>query len=308
MKHPIPYSPRLKLREDIAGVFHNRVEHLAVALRRIQDEPEKLAQTRHGGLEYEYAAIGSYLYAFGYPLIVVCKALACATLASQRVFELRGTEEQFFVLDVTLRQSGSAEVKSRHPPGTKDFSVTNSARNLIVTTIGLSAGRLDLAREISLKAWDPPDADYLSASYGDLCTRNDQRLAYALREYHAGKDAECLSYLQQVRALPRHIDVWAKVNMIRSIVERKEEPFIEAVNDYLSWFEKQAKKIDNEYDPQFFLATLPIGLSVLACHAGILAPGNLPQDNPRFSVDLLQLSLQNPVKEVNEFLTFQPHH
>lgn len=302
MKAAHPYTARLPLREGIRDIFCSRLAHLPDSLQLIRNEPDKLVQRRLNGLEHEFAAIANYLYAFGYPLPSVCQALASSALAARKVFQLRGTEAPFFVLDVTLKSNGTAEKKPRHPPGSKDFSVTNSANNLAATAISLCAGRFDLAKDISSMAWDPPNASYLSDARGSYCTRNDQRLAYALREYYIGNLDEARRLLTQVRTLPRHHEVRAKAAMIGGLIEREPERFLHGIEEYLPWFDKEPVKQDSECNPAFFLATLPLGLATLAVREGVVSPEQLPRDNPRFSCELVQLALQEPYGHLTELL------
>lgn len=300
MKADSIHRARTPLLPEVRGVFHNRLAHLPETIGLIKAEPNKLAQTRHRSLERDYAALGAYFYGLGYPRLLVCQAMAYCSLAARKVFQLYGTEEYLPVVDVTIKADASAERKPRYASGTKDFSLTNSAHNIRAVAISLCAGRFDLARDISSMAWDPPNASYLSDAPGSYCTRNDQRLAYALREYFAGKLDDALNLLRQVRALPNQRDVWTKANMIRALVECDADRFRDAVEQYLEWFEKQATKQDNCYDPKYFLSTMPLGLSVLAVHEAVITPEQLPPNNPRLSLELLRLALQDPCANVNE--------
>ncbi|NOX53662.1 MAG: hypothetical protein GXP27_04345, partial [Planctomycetes bacterium] len=150
---------------------------------------------------YESVAYGTYI--LGYPVRISFGALACAAKACLRVFELRGTLDAFphdvVTIDVRYPEGHPKHmvIEPSNPPGTKDFSTTNSRDNFKGVCMALMTGEFTLARQIAALAWDPPDAKYVFAN-SSTCTWNDQRLAYAMREFFAGNTDEALAFLAKV--------------------------------------------------------------------------------------------------------------
>jgi hypothetical protein len=77
-----------------------------------------------------------------------------------------------------------------------DPSLTNSRRALHAMELALAAGARDLAEALARLVWDPPDASYLGPT-SVVCTLEEQRLAYALRDLLLGETAS-----DALRALP----------------------------------------------------------------------------------------------------------
>jgi hypothetical protein len=66
-------------------------------------------------------------------------------------------------------------------PDSADLSLTNSRRGLHAMELALSCGASDVAGALAPLIWDPPGASYLGPD-SVVCTPEDQRLAYALRD------------------------------------------------------------------------------------------------------------------------------
>jgi hypothetical protein len=271
-------------------------------------EQDAKTQTRYSFLRGDYTSCCSFFYVLGFPLPLVQLCNAAASEAARLVFELRGTQPPFFVLDVTINKEfppgdprAIASAKPRHAPDAKDFSLTNSRDNLIGVATALCCGWTEQARAISAMAWDPPEARYIGDGPHASCSMNEQRLAYALREYFACNVEGTLDFLKKIRALPKQADIWGIAGMVRAIATRDTDLFVSSITDYLNWFEMHRKRKEHKTDPDFYLAKIPLGLSVLACQLCMTTPELLPQENPRFSIELLRLALEKPITQLDEF-------
>ena len=117
----------------VSGRLNHRLRSKAKILQELREEPDKLLQTRMSSLEGDCTLIGLDQYALGFPLDQVRQTFAEAAAALLKVFELRRTSDAFPVvvmtLDPTKPEDDPASVideRPLHPPGTKDYSLTNS--------------------------------------------------------------------------------------------------------------------------------------------------------------------------------------
>jgi hypothetical protein len=277
------------------------------------DEPGKLEQIRQSLLAREYEDVGLESYFLGYPLPEVRDAFACAAAADLRVAELRGTEDRFPVVLVTFDPSfppgdpRRAVQKPAHPPGSKDYSLGNSQRNFEAVTWALTAGEYGLARQIASLARDPPKASYLGLS-SEVCTPNDQRIAYAVKHVFAGQAELARAELDRVRPNKRetssrdNLDV---ARMVRALAGDDGDLFLDGLRDLLAWHESRALRKQNNNSPGFFLCLPALGLSALALHRNLIARDQLPDGNPFFPLDLLDLALSHWREDVAvEFRVF----
>lgn len=222
-----------------------------------------------------------------------------AAFAAVKVFELRGTANIFPVYEVTLdierpwnNPQSLAELKPVRPLDTKDFSVTNSRENLRYVCNALAAGEFAQAATLSSLAWDPPDADYVFAGGKyEICTPNDQRLAYAMKAYFAGELDGAEQLLRRVRALPKDAPIVGRVAMIRALCQSDADLFLSGLEEYLAWHDRQAKRKDNDWRTEFYLSLPGVGLCAFAVKRGVVVRDQLPSDNVFLPLGLIDLAL-----------------
>lgn len=262
-------------------------------LAKICAEPEKLPQTRHSSLASEYGGVAFLSYALGYPLEDVRSALADHARTLAKVFELRGHEDAFpaYVLtyDPAKQPSDpdSHTLAPMHPPGTKDYSLTNSRKGFLGVCAALTGGEDEVASRLASLIWDPPDASYIGRR-SETCTPNDQRLAYALRELFAGNDDGVLTELKGVRAGMKESYDTDQATMIRSLITRDAAAFRNAIDSYLDWHRRRAVDKRNIDAVDFYLCVRGLGLCRLALQRGVCVMDDFTPDSVFLPLELIQ--------------------
>jgi len=267
-------------------VLESRLRSILETEDLIRSEPGKREQIRSVSLAREYQSAAMSAYALGYPLGDVRHYLSRAVAVYSRVFELRGTESPFPVLLVELdRNGGPASTRSKYREGEKDFSVTNSRKSFHAACLGWISGESDLAKTLALSAWDPPGASYVGP--GSSCTRNDQRLAYALRDALNGDEKSALALLAGVGPQRgEHTNVLAEAKMLRGIISFDPRVFLEGVAEMLAWHPTMATRESLKTNTDFFICVPALGLSALAVSRNLVRTRDLPKDDMFFPLEL----------------------
>jgi hypothetical protein len=265
---------------------------IAKSRQRIEDDPTRLVQTRQSGLAGMWESVGLFYYALGYSLADVCLAFCRSAEANQKVFELRGTDPPFPVTVVEIEPRGPGQSTGRivretplHPPGTIDYSLTNSRYGLRATYVALVAHDFNRAQTISSLLWDPPDASYLAVN-SVVCTPTDMHLAYAFRELLGGNGQAALGFLDKVAPGGRkHAEIRAQAKMIRALVALDSGVFLHALTELLEWHQQIAD--ENRASPRYYLCIPGLALTILALKNQLLVPDQLPGGNPFFPRELV---------------------
>lgn len=263
-------------------------------------EKERLKQFQRPQTSYALAYtdnlfIGGYYYALGLPLETVRSYLVEATRCMERVFKLRGTQSPFPVIVVTLDPTSPPNApreldrRPLHPPDAKDYSLTNSAVALQGLYLALIVGDLERGRHIAEMTWDPPDADYIGPD-SEVCTPDQQHLAYAVKYAILGSDRAALTELGLINPRTATVDIRHQATMVRAIVAGQSEVFLHGLADLLAWHQQAALQKWNRIDPTFFLSLAGLGLCALAFQRGVIQRESLPSDNVYLPLDLLQVS------------------
>jgi hypothetical protein len=280
----------VEAREEL---LRSRQASVPARLAEIRAEPEKLPQTRYSLLASTYRYIALYLYALGYPLQDVREALTHAAQAWLKVFELRGQEEAFpaYVLtyDPTKEPTdpGSHQIAPLHPPGTMDYSSTNSQKGYLAVCAAQIGGDDELAGRLAALIWDPPDADYIGRR-SEVCTPNDQRLAYALRELFAGNNDGVRAELQGIRAGLKESYDTDQATMIRALVTGDTYGFRDALDSYLDWHRRRALDKRNIDRVDFYLSLPALALCGQAVRRNVCPVDLFPQENVFLPLELIR--------------------
>jgi hypothetical protein len=252
----------------------------------IKAEPDKLMQTRSAFLAGDSCIIGFNRYALGHPFGEVKDAFREASQAYLTVFNLRGTEPTFPVVVLTVdpekSQADPAFVigeRPLHPPGSKDYSNTNSKEGLRAVFSALIAGDTSLAVQLADRLWDPPNASYIHPD-SEVCTPNEQHFAYAVKYLLKGDDEKAKKEIDKLRTR-RGKEKWLPGvdQMLRGIVGRDVHLFRTGLDDVLFWHEREALKPKNNWDSDWFLCLYGFGLTLLAFQRKLVGIEQLPRDN-----------------------------
>lgn len=265
--------PNLRLdyvdAEWARGVLAVFEQDRADILDDAEASPRQLSQIEYVMLAEDCQAIGMLKYGLGYPLSETRAAFAEAAKANLRVFELRGTQAAF---EVTV--AGGEEAKPLREPGATDDSLTNSRRGLYSMYVALIAGNATIAREIAVHVWDPPNATYIGPE-SEVCTLDDQQLAYAVKALLMGKKKEALSYLRIRRSTSSSAQVQAE--LIETLITNRKPEFIAQLNDLLDWHRQQSASVENRKNIDLFFSIPGLALCSLALGCGLAQRSELPE-------------------------------
>ena len=233
----------------------------------------KRLQTHYGFAFDDARAIGLFLYALGYPLDEVRSYLTEAARYMRKVFELRGTQGPFPVTVVTTDEKGRVVTQEPlHPPDHVDYSQPNAADGLQGIYLALFAGDLDLARSIAEMLWDPPDAEYIHSG-SEVCTPDQQHLAYAVKHLLLGEPETCLKELSRVDSRTATVDVQRQAEMVRAIARQQPDVFLRSLQALVDWHAKTAPRMIKRKHPdysEYFLSIPGLGLVALAKVQGVI--------------------------------------
>ena len=143
----------------------------------------------------------------------------------------------------------------------------------------MGGGGLGRVREAAGLIGDPPDADYL----GDdsvVCTRDEQRVAYALRSLLLG---DCGAVTAELRDFPggRPDDGLApQAEAVRGLAAGDARRFLGAMADVLASHDRRAARAEGRKDPASYFCLPAAGLARLALATRLVEPGWLPAGSP----------------------------
>jgi len=242
-------------------------------------------------------AIALYYYGLGYPPDVVRNAFSEAASARLKVFELRGTEDPFSVsiltVDPTKSEDDPAFVvadRQRYAPGAKDYSPTNSKDCFEGICMALVAGDYAIAEKLADHMWDPPNATYIGV-HSEVCTPNQQHLAYAVRHLLQDRPDEVRKELKRVRCRKKEDQVAIMATMVGGLSEKNEVLFLDGLQELLCWHREQVKHPSNKNEPEMYLCIPGLALCVLAGRRGLKA--ELP-DDPYLPLELIPENATSP--------------
>jgi len=213
--------------------------------------------------------IGMLKYGLGYPLGETRGAFSEAAEAYLRVFKLRGTQSAFQVTVVSDEQA-----KPLREPGATDESLTNSKRGLQAVYVALIAGRELLARQIAAHIWDPPGATYIGPE-SEVCTPDDQQLAYAVKALLLTHSSDALSHLHL--RCPSSSTAQVQANLIETLITNRAAECIARVNDLLDWHRQQAMSAEGRNNMDLFFSIPGLALCSQALGRAIVQHRELPE-------------------------------
>lgn len=243
-------------------------------------EPATIGQ-RHWAVHASHSvAVGGLKYALGFDIEECRHAFVAGLSASIETGRLRGTTEPFPVLDVHFDPThpsgdpGRVQMKHRHLPGARDFSLGNSKRAYMFTCLGLGIGESAAAREQAGLIWDPPNADYIGAR-SVVCKPNDQALAYSLKYYLQSDFAAAFEKAISVRSLPKDY-IGMQARLLQSILTNDATQFLKVLENLLEKHNYLSRH--DSSDASLYICFPALGMSALALHKGLITTNCLPQN------------------------------
>jgi hypothetical protein len=282
--------PRIKTLDVafVLGRLNHRLTFKEETLQMLREEPDRLLQTQMSSLESDCTLIGLDQFALGFPLDQVRQSFAEAAAAWLKVFELRGTEEAFPVVVMTVdptKPEDDATFRPLHPPGTKDYSSTNSHNCFEAICIALIAGQYKTVDKLAELMWDPPNASYISIR-SEYITPNRIHLAYAVKHLLQDNPTEVYKELGRVTFRKADQEASYMAKMVRGLVDNNDAFFTEGLLELLYWHRKQAKMPYKQKDPEMYFCLPAVALCILAIRRGVIQKSQLP-DDPYLPLELV---------------------
>jgi hypothetical protein len=140
--------------------------------------------------------------------------------------------------------------------------------------------------------WDPPDANYIGPK-SEICTPDQQHLAYAVKHLLLADPDACLKELTLVNPRTATVDVQRQAEMVQAIALKQPDVFLRSLEALLEWHEKTAaRRIKQKHADyaDFFLSIPGLGLVALALHSGLVQREHVPSNSVYLPLDLIQSS------------------
>ena len=204
-------------------------------------------------------------YGLGESLPLVCTHMSEGAAALLKVFELRGTSPAFPVITVGGPRPDERKI---------DYSLTNSRRGLFAMYLAVIASGPMGAAGIAALVGDPPDASYIGED-SPVCTPEDQELASFLKALLLGQTPP------GSHPTPASSDGRAFERVMLESISRGNCPaFLDALGRLLRWHAIAAQDQEHRRNPVWLMCVPGLALSRLAVVRGLIAPEQLPHDNP----------------------------
>lgn len=243
-------------------------------------EPNNVPQRRWATLVSTYLDIGMCHYALGEDISVCRQMFSKALDACIELFVLRGTQEEFPVLDLivdTSKPKGDStrsQVTERREQGSRDYSLTNSKDAYWYVCLGLAIGEVQAARRLASMMWDPPDVDFIGPK-SMVCTPNQQAVAYALRYFLEGQPEQAAAAVSCVRT-PPHDYVGLQAQLVRCLLRGDGATFLRELPALLARHAKLSRR--EAWNPELYMCVPALGLAALAMETQLVTAEALPQD------------------------------
>ena len=195
-----------------------------------------------------------------------------SAFALGEVFRLRGTTPAFPVTIVNGNEPHSVA-----PPGAADASLTNSRRGLLAMQVALIAGDRSLIEQIATMVGDPPDATYIGPD-SEVCTPEEQRLAYALKAHLLGQHAVAIFHTAGLTAAQPPVRQQAAI--IEAIINRDAEPVFALLGELLATHAVAASDPHSYREPRCLINLPALSLAALAIQSGVIDLDRVPVDDP----------------------------
>jgi hypothetical protein len=266
------YQPRLQC---IDFDLSQRVLNTYQQSRSKRLENERLKQLKFVDTSYSLAfsgaeEIGKFLYVLGYPLTEIQSYFHESALYLLKLLEWFDTQGP--PIKTIIHDDRRGNISETFY---KDYSPINSNRCLQGMYLALIAGDIELAKSIARLTLDPPDARYIGPK-SEVCTPNQQHLAYAVKNLLLGQPDHCSQELSLL-----HIDITrtkdqteliCQKEMIEAIVSQQPDGFENSLKILIDWYEKTAPKMIKKKHPDyvdFFMSIPSLGLFALAKTQGL---------------------------------------
>ena len=266
-----------------ADIMAHRQQNIDRALAGINEHPDR--QSNYRFLESAYEVMALEAYALGYEIGDVVRMFRDALEPRLRVLQLRGTTQYTRITPArTPGEQPVTTVLTDFGSGCSWYGYESACRAHMLGLPGVAA-------EIAPLIWDPPDATYVGRR-SEICTPEQQKLAYALRDLGIPAYAESRPHLKRialawrVRGFPKEIAYQA--GLLQAIGDGNGAEFTNQLDQLLAWHSRMANREDNRFDRHRFLCLPALGLGAIALARQTIRIEDWPQDDIYLPLELIR--------------------
>jgi hypothetical protein len=266
----------------------HRQQHIDECLAWIAERPDR--QYNYFFLAAAYEVLALEAYALGHEIGDVIRMFRDAVEARLRVLQLRGTGH--YTRTKPARRPGDEVVTTV----LTDFGTGCSWYGYESACWAHMVGAQGLAENIVALIWDPPDASYIG-SRSEICTPQQQKLAYAFRTLGTPAYAESrsqlrrLSELWRVRGFPKPVAYQA--GLVQAIGDGNGAEFLRNLDSIHAWHTRMAQRHENLLERSRFLCLPALGLGALALTTQTIRIEDWPEDSVYLPLELIRDDSRN---------------
>ncbi len=275
----------MKRRLDLSNLdfgLSSTEKHLK-KIRLQLDDPKFIRPRVLSSLSTVLVRHAKFRYAVGYQFDLIRPLLVESAECFKEILTHRGNIPAFEVvhLEVEVNEKGEATPVASKAKPKQNFASTNSHINKEAVYLALAGGESELARELALEIWDPPNASYIGAR-SEVCAIWQQQLAYSVKHYFSGELEQANECIEKVVA-PEESLAGREKAMLRCVF-RNEEGFVGCLDQYLS---RHQKIFQGRKDTNLMICIIGLGIVKLALDAGLVSLNDLPKDNVFLPLELM---------------------
>lgn len=248
----------------------------------LREDPSRLRQTRLASLADHLTDRALLLYAVGQPIELVRSALEAALVPRIEILEGRSSSDGFVFADVNLVPRPTGGYLGRISMGAPDLSIGNAQFGHETLLIALSLGKVNEARSIAERIWDPPNAPYVGKGNFAVYDQSEQLLAYSAGNAILARGARSESALRALVWKASDSHVAAEASVLQSLVRGDSTKLIDALANLVRVHSALATMPQNRNRPEYFLCFAALGWGMHALDSRVLVRDEIPWD-PHFA-------------------------
>lgn len=161
-----------------------------------------------------------------------------------------------------------------------DFSLRNTHSTVRALCAGLARNEATVAVELGQLLDDPPDAPYVGPK-SEVCTPDQQQLAYAIKHLVLGEQAAAQDRLKYLR--PAHAGNAARGDLVDAVLRHDADGVVSSVERLVRWCDEHRRKDKEDWDR--WLEVIGLGLVAYAQDQQILTGAHRLPSSPYLPLD-----------------------
>lgn len=139
--------------------------------------------------------------------------------------------------------------------------------------LALVAGDPSLVEQIAAMVGDPPNATYIGPD-SEVCTSEEQGLAYALKAYLLGETA--VAYFYTAGLAGSSSPIREQAIAIDALIDLDQGLFLSGLDELLAAHTEAARDPGRMHEPRFLVSIPALALAALANRSGVIDASRLP--------------------------------